>query len=230
LKLHEKRDVLSLEMRRMIYNLILKNPGLHIRATQRRVNMPYTSLKYHLDYLVKRDLIASKTYRRYQRYFAKDSMSCESKKIISILREKTTNEIIIFLLVNVCSSRNELSKELGKDATTVTFHLKKLSELGLIEKAIVNDVGVFLPKSNRAYDRKPVGNEVLYILTNSRLIYDALITYQDSLSEIDNIEQILNYFNYMISDGVPKKIKNYMSSMDSIVEVFYDVFPHPYYG
>ncbi|GAI59223.1 unnamed protein product, partial [marine sediment metagenome] len=78
--------------------------------------------------------------------------------------------------------------------------------------------------------RKPVGNEVLYKLTNSRLIYDALIAYQDSLSEIDNIKHILNYFNYMISDGVPKKIKNYMSSLDSTIEVFYDVFPHPYYG
>jgi len=230
LKLHEKRDVLSLEMRGMLYNLILKHPGLHIRGIQRRVNMPYTSLKYHLDYLVKRDLIVSKTYRRYQRYFIKDSMSCESKKIISFLREKTTNGIIIFLLVNVCSSRNELSAELGKDTATVTFHLKKLSDLGLIEKATVNDAGVFLPKSKRAYNRKPVGNEILYTLTNSRLIYDALIAYQNSLSEIDNIEQILNYFNYMISDGIPKKIKNYMSSLDSAIEIFYDVFPHPYYG
>ena len=230
MKLHEKRDVLSLEMRRMIYNLILKNPGLHIRAIQRRVNMPYTSLKYHLDYLVKRNLIVSKTYRRYQRYFTKDSMSCESKKIISILREKTTNGIIIFLLVNVCSSRYELSKELGKDAATVTFHLNKLYELDLIEKAIVNDAGVLLPKSKRTYDRKPVGNEILYKLTNPPLIYNTLITYQNSLSEIDNIEHILNYFNYMISDGVPKKIKNYISSLDSAIEVFYDVFPHPYYG
>jgi len=226
----EKRNVLSLEMRRMLYNLILKHPGLHIRGIQRRVNMPYTSLKYHLDYLVKRDLIVSKTYRRYQRYFTKDSMSCESKKTISFLREKTTNGIIIFLLINACSSRNELSKELGKDAATVTFHLNKLHELGLIEKAIINDAGVLLPKTNRAYDRKPVGNEVLYILTNARLIYDTLIVYQNSLSEIDDIGQILNYFNYMISDGIPKKLKNYMSSLDSIVEVFYDVFPHPYYG
>jgi len=230
LKLHEKRDVLSLEMRRMIYNLILKHPGLHIRGIQRRVNMPYTSLKYHLDYLVKRDLIVSKTYRRYQRYFIKDFMDCESKKIISLLREKTTNEIIIFLLVNVCSSRNELSKELGKDTATVSFHLNKLSESGLIKKAIINDTGVFFSKSKRVYDRKPVGNEILFILANSPLIYDALIAYQDSLSEIDNIEHILNYFNYMISDGVPKKLKNYMSSLDSAIEVLYDVFPHPYYG
>jgi len=226
----EKRNVLKLEMRRMIYNLILKHPGLHIREIQRRVNMPYTSLKYHLDYLVKRDLIVSKTYRRYQRYFVKDSMSCESKKIISLLREKTTNDIIIFLLVNVCSSRNELSKEVGKDAATVSFHLNKLSELGLIEKAIVNDAGVFLPKHKLAYDRKPVGNEILYKLKNPRLIYDALIIYQNSLSEIDNIERILNYFNYMISDGIPKKIKNSTSSLNSIEEVLYTVFPHPYYG
>ena len=217
-------------MRRTLYNLILKHPGLHIRGIQRRVNMPYTSLKYHLDYLVKHDLIVLKTYRRYQRYFTKDSMSCESKKIISSLREKTTNEIIIFLLVNVCSSRNELSKELGKDAATVSFHLNKLYELDLIEKAIVNDAGVLLPKHKLAYDRKPVGNEILYKLKNPSLIYDALITYQNSLSEIDNIEHILNYFNYMISDGIPKKIKNRKSSMDSVEEVFFDVFPHPYYG
>ena len=226
----EKRNVLKLEMRRMIYNLILKHPGLHIREMQRRVNMPYTSLKYHLDYLVKRNLIVSKTYRRYQRYFTKDSMSQESKKIISILREKTTNGIIIFLLVNVCSSRNELSEELGKDAATVTFHLNKLYELDLIEKAIVNDEGVLLPNHKLTYDRKPVGNEILYKLKNPRLIYDALIIYQNSLSEIDNIERILNYFNYMISDGIPKKIKNSTSSLNSIEEVLYTVFPHPYYG
>jgi predicted ArsR family transcriptional regulator len=212
-----------------MYNLISKHPGLHIREIQRRVNnIPYSSMKYHLDYLVKRDLIVSKTYRRYQRYFVRDSMSHESKKIISVLREKTTNEIIIFLLVHVCSSRYELSKELGKDTATVTFHLKKLSELSLIEKAAVNDSGVVLRKL--VYDRKPVGNEILYKLKNPRLIYDALIAYQNSLSEIDDIELILYYLNYMISDGVPKKLKNRKSSMNSVEEAFYDLFPHPYYG
>ena len=125
-----KKDVLELETRRKIYKTILKNPGLHLREIQRQINIPYSSLKYHLNFLVKRDLISLEECRNYTRYFIKNNFGNLHKKIISLLREKTTNDIMIYLLVNICSSRSELSKLFNKDDATVLFHLKKAFRYG----------------------------------------------------------------------------------------------------
>ena len=125
-----KKDILELETRRKIYNTILNNPGLHIRKIQRQINIPYTSLKYHLNFLVKRNLISIEEYRNYTRYFIKNNFGNLHKKIISLLRQKTTNDIMIYLLVNICASRIELSKLLNKDDATVLFHLKKAFRYG----------------------------------------------------------------------------------------------------
>ena len=51
---------------------------------------------------------------------------------------------MVYLLVNLCSSRNELSRILNKHDVTVSFHLKKLLEMEIIEKAIVKPEDVYL--------------------------------------------------------------------------------------
>ena len=101
--------------------------------------------------------------------------------------------------------------------------------MDLIEKAIVNDKGVYLPKNVIIYERKLVKNEILYKFKNAKLVYDALVTYHKSLSEIDNLDFILKHFNFWISGGIPKKIKNVNSSLNSLVDVLTNVSPNPYH-
>ncbi|MCK4365849.1 MAG: winged helix-turn-helix transcriptional regulator [Thermoplasmatales archaeon] len=43
-------NILELETRRQIYNIILENPGLHLRELSRRTNLSFGGLRHHLNY------------------------------------------------------------------------------------------------------------------------------------------------------------------------------------
>ena len=47
-------EALKLDIRKKIYNTVKKNPGLHFREIQRRVEIATGALQYHLDYLQKK--------------------------------------------------------------------------------------------------------------------------------------------------------------------------------
>jgi predicted transcriptional regulator len=49
----KKNDILNIENRRIIFNHILNNPGMHFRKIQRDLKIPKTTLDYHLNYLKK---------------------------------------------------------------------------------------------------------------------------------------------------------------------------------
>ena len=64
----------------------MKYPGLHFREISRILNIPKTTLDYHLRILEKKELIISECNGRYVRYFVKNNVSEQDKKILGILR------------------------------------------------------------------------------------------------------------------------------------------------
>jgi predicted transcriptional regulator len=65
----------EIETKRRIYNFILKNPGLHMRELSRKMNIPYSTLKYHLYYLKNRELIIVRPSGKYYRFFVSNKNS-----------------------------------------------------------------------------------------------------------------------------------------------------------
>ena len=53
----EKNKILELPQRRIIFNYISEHPGLHLRELSRRIDIPYSSIRYHLYYQEKRSRI-----------------------------------------------------------------------------------------------------------------------------------------------------------------------------
>jgi len=51
------KNILELELRRNIYDFILKNPGFHLRGLSRKLKIPKSTLLHHLKILKKRELI-----------------------------------------------------------------------------------------------------------------------------------------------------------------------------
>jgi len=94
--------ILNLEKRRDIHNTILKNPGIHLREIVRKTNIPKSTLKYHLTYLRKHNLIIKKEDRGCNRYFVSNTVGNFEKKLIKYLRQPVTRKILsigmIFML------------------------------------------------------------------------------------------------------------------------------------
>jgi DNA-binding MarR family transcriptional regulator len=222
-------ELTKLGPRRNIYQYVLNYPGLHLRQLARDLGMSYSTIKYHLDYLIKNDLIVQKTESKYLRYYVKDKVGTDEKTLILLLRKKVSREMLVLFLFHLCASQSELSKRIGVHPTTIEYHLKKLLEADIIEHAPIKDGLIPFHEHPRFLKRKPEGNEVIFRLKNPRFIYNSLIKYKKSLSDSKLIEEIIELFDWAISGEQPEIVLSSKYFDDNFIDTFYDIFPHPYH-
>ena len=224
------KNILDFEQRQKIYNYISKNPGIHKIEIARKLNIPYTTLSYHLKYLLKLDLIENKFDGKYKRFYSIENMGAEEKKIISLLRKKVTCKIILYLLFSISFSQIELSKELNLHPSTVSFHLQKMIDLDIIEKASIEN-GCVNPNINYYINRKPVGREIIYRRKNQKvinIIFKVLIKYKSNLPNKKIIDSYLHYLSEVDSIKVPKKIRSVDDQFNSLLDSVQTLFSPPF--
>lgn len=156
-----KDSRLESEKRKKIYNFILKHPGLHLNELSRKLNIPVSTVNYHISYLKKLEIIVARPNGRYVRYFIAEKMGIKEKEIINLLRQDVPLKIIMFLILYPKSSQIKISKYLDRHSTTISFHLDKLIDMGIVEYSLN-------------------GNEINYKVNNKEDILDLFITYKDS--------------------------------------------------
>lgn len=208
-------QILNLKTRKNIYNLIYRNPGLHLRELERQTNIPLGTLRYHLKYLKKQKIILSKNIDGRTRHFITKKINDTDQKLLTAFRnEHLTKIILIFILVEEKKiffkedfKKLPFEKNWKKPSkikffthhTTINSHLKKLVELGILETVKV--------KRRKGF-----------ILKNSEEIWDFLIRYQHILKNI----KINSSLIWLDVRGVPDKI-------ETVINEIYNVFPHPYH-
>jgi predicted transcriptional regulator len=158
---NKKERILELENRRNIYLIILKNPGCHFREIQRKSNFPHSTLRYHINYLTKHGLLLAKKQGQNIRYFS-SNFQTSNIKLLSILRQKTLRDILIYIIQNPSCNQESISNFIKLSPSTTSHHLNKL-----ISQEILS-----LRKS---------GRQTLYGLkSNKEEIIKLLITYKES--------------------------------------------------
>jgi len=224
--------ILNLEKRRIIHNIILNNPGIHLREIVRKSKIPKSTLKYHLNYLEKQNLIVEKEDRGYNRYYVSNSVGNYEKKIIKFLRQPVTRKIMFVMYTYIISSEMDIVREVGKHQTTISYHLKKLKKEGIINIASSENGLIKLPKGY-IMDRPSISNETLYQFNNRDDFYNMLIKYQNCFKDDEyQFAKLMIYWTKILKKDVkiPGKIRKYGSNSDSIADLIFEVLPHPYYG
>jgi len=125
-------DILELETRRKIYDLVSKNPGLHLSRIAELLVMRTSLVEYHLIYLEKNQIIIPSKQSGYARYYVKGAIGTEDKKIIAILRQDVPLRIVLYLLKNVRSQHKDILENIDIAPSTLSYHLKKLVRHGII--------------------------------------------------------------------------------------------------
>lgn len=115
-----KEEILENENRRKIYEFIEDSPGIHLRELQRVLNMPLTTLEYHLSYMARKNIIHSETGPHYKRYYAK-TLNAEDKKMLSALRQKRMREIVLLILSNGKAKYQFMADYLKIPHSTLSF-------------------------------------------------------------------------------------------------------------
>jgi len=128
------QDRRILRTRRKIYDLISKNPGLHLSKIAEILNIRISLAEYHFQQMEKDKLITAIKERGYKRYYVEDSeVGTKDKKILSLFRQEIPLKIVLFLLRYPNSRHKEIAENLGLTTSALSYHLNKL-----VKYAIVN--------------------------------------------------------------------------------------------
>ncbi len=128
------KDVLELETRRDIYELVSDQPGIHLSKIADILEMTVSLAEYHLRFLEKNHLIRSVKKSGYKRYFPTEDMVKErDKDILFEIRKEVPLKIVLLLLKNKKMTHKQIHQEMDLAASTLSYHLKKLSKLNILE-------------------------------------------------------------------------------------------------
>jgi len=126
------QEPLALESRRRIYCHISERPGTFMREMIRELDMQPGMLTYHLDQLEKSRLIRSETDGHWKRYYTTEGFPIRDRKIVAVVRQKVTGEILILLLENSTMTFQGLREKLQVAKSTLSHHLKKMTRYEII--------------------------------------------------------------------------------------------------
>jgi predicted transcriptional regulator len=166
----KNRNILDLNTRKKIYESVREFAGSNFREIVKRSKLSNGVTSYHLHYLIKHNLIKQEKRGNSVIYFPMD-FKIENSKLLSILRQRSMRNIVLFILNNKNCEHGEIVNFTGLSPSTVTWHLKKLEN----EKIIASS------KQGRTKNYQ--------IIINPEEIIDLLIIYKESFfdSLVDNI-------------------------------------------
>lgn len=125
-------DILELETRRKIYDLVSRNPGLHLSKIAEILKMRTSLVEYHLLFLKKNNAIRVVKQSGYTRYYVEGSIGISDKKTLSILRQEIPLQVVIYLIKNDDSPHKDILKNVDVSPSTLSYHLKKMTDNGII--------------------------------------------------------------------------------------------------
>jgi predicted transcriptional regulator len=163
-----KDEILENEKRRRIYALIEASPGVHLRELQRILNVPLTTLEYHLNYMARKKILFAETAGHHKRYYTKP-LDPEDKKVLAALRQKRMREIVLVILASGKAKYQLLGEQLRLSHSTLSAYLKYL---------VGNDILV----------KDKVGYENLYTVRDEDRVAKVLTAYKPSFLDklVDN--------------------------------------------
>ena len=132
LKKRKSEKILELESRKNIYEIVIKHAGCHFREIERKSHLPYSTLKYHLNFLTKHELIFQQKENNKINYFPKDFQT-KNLKLLSLLRQKSTRKIILFITFNDKCYHSDIARYLSLSQSTISWHLLKLINSNIIK-------------------------------------------------------------------------------------------------
>lgn len=129
-------ELTEVKIRRKIYVLISRNPGLHTNRIAEILKISGQLADYHLIYLERNGIIKTVKEEGYRRYYIEGKIGIQDRQRLSLLRQEIPLKIVLFLLKNPYSQHKEILGYLDIAASTLTYHIQKLIKKDIISVQI----------------------------------------------------------------------------------------------
>jgi predicted transcriptional regulator len=170
-------DVDDEKLQDSIQSKLLKHideyPGIRYRELLRLTDLVNGVLTYHLSLLERSNQIrVNRSKAKTTRYYPID-ITPEESEVIGYIRNEPVRRIILFILEHNICTFNEIVDYTNKAPSTISWHLKKLKDAGIISVQY--------------------GQYQLYRVTNREVVAEILYKYRQSFVEqvVDNYTEIM---------------------------------------
>jgi predicted transcriptional regulator len=162
----------AIDIRAILLRNIEKNPGIRYRELLRTTGLVNGVLTYHLAALEKSDVIKVDRQPGTTRYYML-TISDKEVNILKYVRHTPLRQILLFILEHDQCTFNEIVSHIGKAPSTVSSHLRRLKDGGVISVRY--------------------GEYQLYSLTERDLVFDVLAKYKASFTDkvVDNYAEMM---------------------------------------
>ena len=119
------------DIKLLLLEQIEHTPGIRYRELLRQTGLVNGVLTYHLAALEKANVIKVDRGLRITRYYPVNISEKESA-ILKYVRHEPIRQIVLFILEHDMPTFNEIVDHTGKAPSTVSSHLKRLKEAGIV--------------------------------------------------------------------------------------------------
>lgn len=128
-------DLLEHPMRGQIFDVIKTHPGIHASQLARELDVGWGTITHHLDKLQRGKLVTTRKVNNQKCFFEQGGeISRADMQIASALKGDTASGIAEFVASNPMTSQKQMAEALQISPALASFHVKKLTNLGVLEK------------------------------------------------------------------------------------------------
>lgn len=127
------------DTRARIYDAVRRYPGIHIRGIERETGLSAQLVLYHLKRLTDDAFVELNEQGGYTRYYPTSkgksaAVTPADMPLIGLMREEVPLHIALLLLDNGAMTHGDLVVATGVAKSTLSYHLAKLAEAGVVER------------------------------------------------------------------------------------------------
>ena len=120
--------------RQSILDYITAHPGVHLRQICRDLGLGMGNVQYHIDRLERDRRISSMRRGLYRFFYPATLFGDRQREVLSVLSLDTPRALLLNIIEKPESSQEELATAIEVSQPTVSWHLKRLVNLGILQR------------------------------------------------------------------------------------------------
>ncbi len=119
---------------RRVLDYITAHPGVHLRQICRVLGLAMGDVQYHIHRLERDGRVTSVRRGLYKFFYPSALFGERQRDVLSVLSLDAPRELLLSMVEKPDSGQDELARAIGVTQPTVSWHLKRLVDLGIVEK------------------------------------------------------------------------------------------------